>query len=332
MLNAGMLLMKCSDWMKGFLHNVYDARKFDEARALDQSSFQEHLDNLTEAERNMHVKIVPKYAMNVYTEEYRPGDFLLHMAGKLYEATEPGIVSIAHQFDVLSMADDREDVEAFFRSTHLLNYYSGVCKLIRGQRQADCKPDDPRRLLLNESLGSMATPNRYRHVGLRYYWLGDWKDKYDVPGWDVKRKTLPLPKRPPHGKEMPPLPLAALHHEAQGESAAIKAGGADTGSQPNAAARKDDDDDDDEANAWDDGRHDKGAGKHDVPEIEHDLEVKPDSEKRTGGNTTDAEDDDDEESYWPAWLKVCMLGLGAAVIGAGIVLYRNKKQKVSKMH
>ena len=192
-MNAGMLLIKCSEWSKTFMLNVYNARSFDKARALDQSSIQSHVDALSEEEFAAHIKVVPKYAMNVYLEEYRPGDFLLHMAGKLYEATEDGLWAIANQFDILSTAEDIDDVRAFFEHRHLLNYYSGTCPVPPGVRQSECKPTDPRRITLNESLGAMSSPNRYRHVGLRYYWLGHWTDKYDVPGWNEKRKSLPLP-------------------------------------------------------------------------------------------------------------------------------------------
>lgn len=220
MLNAGMLFVKCSPWAKTFMGRVYDARKFDHARALDQSALQEHLDNLTSTELRAHVKIVPKYAMDVYTEEYRPGDFLLHFAGKLYEATEPGLVAIANQFDILSMVDDVEDIEAFFRGTHLLNYYSGTCDVTRGGNQNECKPEDPRRITLNETLGSMSFPNRYRHVGLRYYWLGNWKDKYDVPGWDKFRLPLVLSSRGNNiDHQHPPIPPSA-HHEGAEKPAA----------------------------------------------------------------------------------------------------------------
>lgn len=199
MLNAGMLLIKCSEWALNFLQAVYDARKFDEARALDQSAFQEFFDNLTKTERDAHVKVLPKHSMNVYTEEYRPGDFLVHFAGKLYEATEPGLLAIVNQFDILSMTDDVEDIKAFFRGRYFLSYYSGTCPVKKGEKQKDCKPKDPRRMTLKEPLGSMSSPNRYRHVGLRYYWLGDWKDKYDVEGWQSFTKPLTaLPRTDQH--------------------------------------------------------------------------------------------------------------------------------------
>lgn len=195
MLNAGMLLIKCSQWALTFLKNVYDARRFDSARALDQSALQEFIDHLSEVDRRAHIKVIPKHAMDVYTEEYRPGDFLMHFAGKLYEATEPGLFAIANQYDILSTVDDVEDIEAFFRGRHVLNYYSGTCKLNFHEKQRDCPPDDPRRISLNESLGSMSYPNRYRHVGLRYYWLGTWRDKYDVPGWNQFEKPLTIVSR-----------------------------------------------------------------------------------------------------------------------------------------
>lgn len=319
MLNAGMLLIKCSPWMTGFLHRVYDARKFDSARALDQSSFQEHLNNLTQAERDLHVKVVPKYAMNVYTEEYRPGDFLLHMAGKLYESTEPGLFAIANQFDVLSMTDDIEDIKAFFRGQRLLNYYSGVCRVTPGERQSACKPEDPRRIILKESLGSMSTPNRYRHVGLRYYWLGNWEDKYDVPGWDVKRKALPMPDGAPVGKEMPALPLSVIHHELPKGAIAVKdeSGGG-------AAAQKDGPGEQN-GDAAGGPHHGGGNGHHDVPEVNHDMEDRP------IGKDRDENEDDDESDSWPLWVRELLFGLGALVIGAFIFLYKKRKQKVSKM-
>lgn len=193
MLNAGMLFMKCSEWTDAFLTKVYDAREFDKARALDQSSFQSHLDHLPPAELAAHVKVLPKHAMNVYLEEYRPGDFLLHMAGKLYEATEAGLWAIAQQFDVLSRVDDVRDVASFFSTVHVLNYYSGTCNRNVRPHEHACSPNDDRRIRLREPLGSMSTPDRYRHVGLRYYWMPNWKDKYDVPGWNNKKVAIPLP-------------------------------------------------------------------------------------------------------------------------------------------
>lgn len=330
MLNAGMLLMKCSAWMKAFLHNVYDARKFDKARALDQSSFQEHLDNLTRVEHDLHVKVVPKYAMNVYTEEYRPGDFLLHMAGKLYEATEPGLFAIATQFDILSMVEDREDIEAFFRSTRLLNYYSGVCKVVAGQRQSSCKPIDSRRVLLNESLGSMSTPNRYRHVGLRYYWLGDWKDKYDVPGWDIKRKALPIPEKAPSGKEMPGLPLSVIHHDLPNNGAPSSV---DTGQGGGTNKDAQQDKDSDAGGSAKITQHDDNKAKHDAPEVDHDIEVRPvDGKNDAAGDVGTEGGDSDADDSWPLWIRALLFGLGAAAVGVFAILCKKRTQKVSKMH
>lgn len=187
MINAGMILFKCSKWTQKFLERVYAAREFDKARALDQSAFQHFFD--TEPDMKSHLKQLPKYAMNVYTEEYRPGDFLLHMAGKLYEATSVGTYAIANQFDILSMIDDYDDVASFFQGQYILNYYSGICKVTRsnGEEDHDCKPEDSRRLKMDERLLKMSSPNRYRHVGLRYYWLGNWGDIHDVKGWNDNR-------------------------------------------------------------------------------------------------------------------------------------------------
>lgn len=186
MINAGVFLVKCSDWSHRFLKRVYDARQFDRARALDQSALQHFFD--TEKDIAEHVKYVPKYAINVYVEEYRAGDFVLHMAGKLYEATTKGAIALANQFDVLSMADDVEDVDAFFRGQHVLNRYSGVC--VGVNHDSECAPTDARRTRLEEPLGSMSSPKRYRHVALRYYWIPDWTDAYDKEGWNDGRKVF----------------------------------------------------------------------------------------------------------------------------------------------
>lgn len=191
MVQAGVLFFKCTPWTLQFLKRTYDDREFDEARALDQSAFHAYLDKLTPSEYQEHVKVLPKHAINVYLEEYRPGDFLIHMAGKLYEATEPGLWAIANQFDILSTVDDIEDIDAFFSTTFLLNYYSGVCPVGPRERQSSCKPNDSRRIKLKEPLIAMSSPNRYRHVALRYYFIPNWQDKYDVPDWNAKRKSLP---------------------------------------------------------------------------------------------------------------------------------------------
>lgn len=186
MINAGVFLVKCSDWSRQFLKRVYEAREFDRARALDQSAFQHFFD--TEEGIGEHVKYVPKHAINVYVEEYRAGDFLLHMAGKLYEATTRGAIALAHQFDVLSMVEDVEDVDAFFRGLYVLNRYAGVCNGVR--HDSECSPTDERRMKLKEPLGSMSAPKRYRHVALRYYWMPDWTDAYDTEGWNAGRKVF----------------------------------------------------------------------------------------------------------------------------------------------
>jgi hypothetical protein len=190
MVQAGVLLFKCTPWTVNFLQRAYDDRSFDSARALDQSAFQAFLDKLTKSELDEHVKTVPKYAMNVYLEEYRPGDFLIHMAGKLYEATEPGLWAIANQFDILSMVEDVEDISAFFGTRHLLNKFSGLCPVGANESQRECKPQDSRRMMLKEPLGAMSTPNRYRHVAMRYYFLQSWTDKYDTTEWLKKRRVL----------------------------------------------------------------------------------------------------------------------------------------------
>ena len=329
MVNAGMLLLKCSEWTKNFLSEVYNARKFDSARALDQSSFQAHIESLTETDRKQHIKVVPKHAMNVYIEEYRPGDFLLHMAGKLYEATEPGLFAIANQFDILSTVDEVEDIDAFFRGRHLLSYYSGTCKVEPGERQSHCKPDDPRRILLNESLGSMAYPNRYRHVGLRYYWLGDWTDNYDKPGWDVKSRSLPyVPK--PNSAEMPPPPPSLLHNE-KGFNPENKIDPHNGRSNENALG-------------------DELKADNNPPEVEHDVDMKKPTQKNVrdkGGMSIrgrtekkieddddggdDDDDEDDEDDGWPIYVWVLILSLSLSTLSACAYALKRRRMKNAKM-
>jgi galactosyl transferase GMA12/MNN10 family len=188
MLNAGVILIKCSPWTEDFLQTVYNAREFDSAAALDQSSFQHHVDTIPGAKE--HIRFIPKRIINVYPEEYIPGDFLLHMAGKLYEATTEGALALAHQFDVLSLVEDVEDIGAFFATPYLLSKFSGVCDGHEDEN-LECGPGpDDRRLQMREPLIAIATPNRYRHVGLRYYWLGDWTDVYDSDDWFVSNKRF----------------------------------------------------------------------------------------------------------------------------------------------
>lgn len=192
MVNAGVMLLRCSPWNINFLQKVYAAREFDKALALDQSAFNNYFTK--DKEVKPHVKIVPKYLINVYTEEYRPGDLIVHFAGKLYEATPWGIGDIARQFDVLSRVDDEEKIRSFFDTQYLLNYFSGTC--VMGPPEEDpnrnCDPFDERRLKLPEPLGSFSYPNRYRQLEYRNPSLKDWKDPHDVPGaTDIKtRRTV----------------------------------------------------------------------------------------------------------------------------------------------
>lgn len=191
MINAGVMLFRCSPWNKAFLQRVYDARQYEKAHALDQSAFNDFFEKDKDAKG--HVKHVPKWLINVYTEEYRPGDFIVHFAGKLYEATPEGISAIARQFDVLSRIDDIEKVSSFFTTPYLLNYYSGTCVMGSPEEDPnrDCKPDDPRRLKLPESLGSFSTPNRYRQLEFRNPRMAGWTDPNDTPGaTDIKVRRV----------------------------------------------------------------------------------------------------------------------------------------------
>lgn len=191
MINAGVMLLRCSPWNIKFLERVYAARKFDKALALDQSAFN---DFFREKDVDPHVKHVPKHSINVYTEEYRPGDFIVHFAGKLYEATPWGIGDIARQFDVLSRVDDKDKIASFFNTRYLLNYFSGTCVMGSPEKDPvrDCNPHDSRRMKLPENLGSFSSPNRYRQLEYRNPNLKDWKDPNDVPGrTDIKiRRTV----------------------------------------------------------------------------------------------------------------------------------------------
>jgi galactosyl transferase GMA12/MNN10 family len=61
MINAGVLLLRCSEWNIKFLQRLYDAREFDKARALDQSALASFIE---EPEVKPHVKHVPKWLFN----------------------------------------------------------------------------------------------------------------------------------------------------------------------------------------------------------------------------------------------------------------------------
>ncbi|CAN8076786.1 unnamed protein product [Agarophyton chilense] len=191
MINAGVMLFRCSPWNLQFLKRVYDARQFDNASALDQSAFNDFFTK--DAQVKPHVKHLPKHRINVYTEEYRPGDFIIHFAGKLYEATPWGITDIARQFDVLSRVPDQHKISHFFNTRYLLNYFSGTCVMGPPDKDPnrDCDPNDERRLKLPEPLIAMSYPNRYRQLEYRNPKLKHWTDPYDIPGAsDIKiRRT-----------------------------------------------------------------------------------------------------------------------------------------------
>lgn len=350
MLNAGMLLMKCSKWSIDFLNTVYNARKFDHARALDQSALQSHIDNLSVSERRAHIKIIPKHAMDVYTEEYVPGDFLIHFAGKLYEATEPGLFAIANQYDILSMVDDVEDIEAFFRGRHFLNYFSGTCNTTLGDKSLACEPDDPRRILLNESLGSMSVPNRYRHVGLRYYWLGKWKDIYDTSDWNVFKLPLKIPTEASLANGGVPRPLFLQHQEhpqAEDDDGGVGAVDADGngGNDDDGGVAKDNDAgngavdfDDHEAKQIlkqadnkdnfdiEDGPNDDNGGGADAADDDNDPNAGNKEKTGTDNDGAIVDDDDNEPSgAWKAWLGGTASGIGLAF------LYMTMKRR-SKMY
>jgi len=190
MINAGVMLIKCTPWTKRFLESIYSDRRFDKALALDQSAIQHYLAQTNNSRDR--IKFLPKHVINVYTEEYRPGDFLVHMAGKLYEATVPGATAITRQFDLLSRQEDHASVRAFFNTRFLLNGYSGHCRITQKEynnKQLNCPQNDERRARLKRPMQDMSTPNRYVHSSLRQPSLKNWKDKWDVAGWNVKKRA-----------------------------------------------------------------------------------------------------------------------------------------------
>lgn len=190
MINAGVLLLRCSDWNIKLLQKLYDTRSYDKALALDQSAFN---DFMQQPDIKPHIKHVPKWLINVYTEEYNPGDFIVHFAGKLYEATPWGISDIARQFDVLSRVDDDEKINHFFNTRYMLNYFSGTCVMGDDKKDPnrDCNPHDPRRMRLPEPLGAFSHPNRYRQLQYRAPRFKDWKDPNDIPGaTDIKKPRV----------------------------------------------------------------------------------------------------------------------------------------------
>lgn len=69
MINAGVMLMRCSPWTIGFLERVYAAREFDKARALDQSALDSFM---KEKDTVPHVKHVPKWLINGQFSSARP--------------------------------------------------------------------------------------------------------------------------------------------------------------------------------------------------------------------------------------------------------------------
>jgi len=190
MINAGVFLIRCSPWALDLVKRTYEDRSFDKAIALDQSALQHFL--AKDENREKHLKMIPKHAINVYTEEYRPGDFILHMAGKLYEATVPGATALIRQFDLLSQVDDLDHVASFFNTRVLLGPLSGQCLVKKGEPNG-CDQNDPRRRFLDEPLIRMSTPNRYRHAAYRTTLKDNiWRDPHDVKGWEVRKN----PRKP----------------------------------------------------------------------------------------------------------------------------------------
>ncbi len=105
-----------------------------------------------------HFKEMPKYAMHVYLEEFRPGDFLTHMACMLFEMTEPRLWA----FNELSTVYNVNDIKALFETRFLKNYSSGTSDRRHGPTH--CTTDSSWRIRLKESLDRMRTPKQYRHV------------------------------------------------------------------------------------------------------------------------------------------------------------------------
>ena len=58
--------------------------------------------------------------MRFDVQEYRPGDYIVHLAGKLYAAGMKGCLALTRQFDALSILDSLPHIDSFFNDKHLL--------------------------------------------------------------------------------------------------------------------------------------------------------------------------------------------------------------------
>ncbi|GAQ84960.1 hypothetical protein KFL_002140140 [Klebsormidium nitens] len=168
-INSGVFFLKCSAWARDFLQRAYNAREHDNNWQLgpDQAAILQALEAPGSAEK---VKYVAKHACNVYPEEYRPGDYIVHLAGKLYAAGMKGCLALTRQFDALSILDSLPHIDSFFNDKHLLT--------LPGNQFKDGFENLPE-LELARPLIDISYPDRYWHIRRMFPHLQDWYDHYD---------------------------------------------------------------------------------------------------------------------------------------------------------
>eukprot|EP00168_Porphyra_purpurea_P014880 TRINITY_DN4395_c0_g1_i1.p2 TRINITY_DN4395_c0_g1~~TRINITY_DN4395_c0_g1_i1.p2 ORF type:complete len:177 (-),score=63.47 TRINITY_DN4395_c0_g1_i1:287-817(-) len=99
MVQAGVFLVKCSEWGLALLAAAEEDRQFDRASALDQSALQAVLDGHVQLPGaagatpvSAHVRWLPKRVLDVYAEEYVPGDFFGPLCGQVVRGHRGGVV------------------------------------------------------------------------------------------------------------------------------------------------------------------------------------------------------------------------------------------------
>jgi hypothetical protein len=125
-INSGVIFVKNTEWSKLFLNTVYAQTEFINSSHWEQDAIIHVWEkNLIDSDSRMKVLYsLQSHEFNAYYEVYRPGMFLIHLAGCFRDIQDiGGLNHMMNMFCPIRMDEDTD--ESYSRRMDFLKNYSG---------------------------------------------------------------------------------------------------------------------------------------------------------------------------------------------------------------
>jgi hypothetical protein len=110
-INSGVIFVKNTEWSKLFLHTVYDQTQFINFSHWDQDAIL-HVYETGMIDSHKHIKrlyCLQSHEFSPYYQVFRPGMFLIHLAGCFRDGANLGIDHMMNMFCPLRMDEDTDE-------------------------------------------------------------------------------------------------------------------------------------------------------------------------------------------------------------------------------